>query len=201
MSNSRTFRHWICSPGPLPTGNDHPVNGHKGNQSSIYTFDTIILKIPEQQPAHANVVFIYHFARGALLSLAQNFSRPVTSFHAGTVSTRSFGPRLTNLKETGEKHKLINKNNNNFNMMYSASVYLPDVCLVDCVTYGTYLLLNTMTSRRNDWTRIFADAFLVSPWWPDRSRDWTELTTQYPTRKKSSRAWEPFDRGSRVIPQ
>ena len=35
--------------------------------------------------------------------------------------------------------------------------------------------LLTRVSYKKDWKRICAESSLMSPWWPYRSRDWTEL--------------------------
>ena len=37
--------------------------------------------------------------------------------------------------------------------------------------------LPTRTSCRKDWNRISAESSLMSPWWPNWSRDWTELNS------------------------
>ena len=51
-------------------------------------------------------------------------------------------------------------------------------CWMDNIKEWTYLPLPelpTRASSRKDWTRISAESSLMSPRWPSRSRDWTEL--------------------------
>ena len=58
-------------------------------------------------------------------------------------------------------------------------------CCMDNIKKWTSLPmpeLLTKASCRTDWKRISAKSSLMSPWWPNQSRDWTELNwTAYST--------------------
>ena len=54
-------------------------------------------------------------------------------------------------------------------------------CWMDIIIEWTSLPmpeLLTRASYRKDWKRISAGLSLMSPWWPNQSRDWTELLNE-----------------------